>query len=809
MLRFSLRSLRNTPAFTTVVVLTLGVGIGAATAMFSVVNGLLLNPLPYPDADRLVMLWQGRRGQDVEEDWFSVAQYVDIREQTTAFDDVTLAVGFGATLTERGAPSRVGFVRTTSVYLGFLGARASLGRIFDETDDAGGAPTVALITDEIWRGPFGGDPGVVGQTITLDGTQTEIVGVLSADVLIDNEVLPTLGAVDPLGVILSLPLTEELLAQRNREDYNIVGRLRVGATVAQAQSQLDQVASQIQTLHETDPNSGFFIRALPLLDEVVGGVRRTLIMLLAAVGVLLLIACGNVANLLFSRGTARRRELSIRAAIGAGRQRLIRESLAESAILSAAGASLGVLVATGGVMLLRRIGSASLPRLGDIVVDGSVLTFAGSLAVVTCLVFGLLPAVRTSQIQLADVMKQGARGSVGGGALWSGLNLSSALVTLEVALSLVLLIGGGLLGRSLLAIQDVDPGFEAQSRLTFRIQLGGPEFPADRRESFLKELSADLEALPGVEAVGAVSFIPFGGNLAWTPVTIPTYMPPDGSTGEFISSVRIATPSYFETLGIPILRGRTFEEDYSEDAQRAVIIDEQMAERYFEGRDPIGQSLRFLSGSEGLIIGVVGSIKHTKLDDPSRFTTYLAHPQAASGNMALVVHTLVAPEELIRPATDAVHALDPNVAVVDVATMEERLAASLSQRRFSMFLLQVFSAVALFLASIGIYGLVSSRVSQGARELGMRMALGAQHTSILRLVLGHGMRLSIWGTGLGILGAIGTTRLMRTMLFDVSTVDPATYILMGGALTAVTLLACLIPALRATRVDVLEVLRAE
>jgi predicted permease len=805
---YAFRRARKAPAFSAVVVVTLALGIGMTTAMFSVVDGLLLTRLPFPESERLVMLWQGRRGQDVDEDWFSVAQFVDIREGTDVFEEVTLAVGFGATLTNRGPPQQVGYVRTTSTYLRLLGATPAVGRILDSSDDEGNAPQVAVLSWGLWQRAFGGDPDVVGQAVTLNGTDTEIVGVLSRDVLLDNEILPTLGAVDPLGVVLSLPLSEALLAQRNREDYNIVGRLREGVSLAQAQAQLDAVAARIQELHETDPASGFFIRAMSLQDEVVGEVRPALMVLLASVAILLLIACGNVANLLLSRAAERERELGVRAAVGAGRGRLVRQMITESAVLASLGGVLGLGVAVAGVAILRRVGSVSLPRVDAITLDGGVLAFSVFVTAFTVLLFGLLPALRASRLNLSDVLKQGHRGGVGG-ALWARFNLSSLLVILEVALSLILLIGGGLLGRSLLEIQEVDPGFGTEGRLSFGVQLSGPEFPPERRLEFVRDLSVELAEIPTVTHVGGVSLIPFGGNLAWTPVIVPGYDPPDGTNGEFIASIRIVTPEYFETMGIPVLDGETFRAEYAPDEPRAILIDERVAEVYFQGRDPVGSRISTLGNDSSRVAGVVGAIKHTGLDDPSRFTLYLAYSQVPTTRMAMVLETSGDPMALVGPATRAVHGLDPDVAVVDMASMEGRISSSLAERRFLMLLLQTFSVVALVLAAVGIFGLVSYRVSRGTRDLGMRMALGAEASTILKMVLGHGMTLALVGLAVGLAGAVALTGLLRGMLFGVGSTDPGTYAAMAGGLVLIVFVACLLPARRATRIDPMEALRSE
>jgi len=808
-LRYGVRSLRKTPGFAAVVILTLGLGIGLTTAMFSVVNGLLLEPLPYPDAERLVMLWQGRRGQDVDEDWFSIAQWVDIKEGTTTFDEVALAVGFGATLTERGAPTQVGFVRVTSNYMDLIGAHPALGRVLDDGDDVAGTEPVAVISHQLWATAFGGDPQVVGQTVTLNGTSTRIVGVLARDVLLDNEVLPTLGAVNPLAVVISLPLTPELLAQRGREDYNIVARLKPGATRAQAQAELDVVASRIQELHETDPSTGFFIRALSLLDEVVGGVRTTLWLLLGAVSILLLIACGNVANLLLSRASARERELAIRAAVGASRRQLVRQLLTEGAILALLGGGLGLAVAAGSLEGLRAIGAASLPRLYAVGLDGRVLAFAIVATALTCVLFALLPAFRAADVDLMQFVRSGGRGGIGRGSLWSRVNLSSVLIAGEIALALVLLVGGGLLGRSMLAILQVDPGFAAGQRLTFTLQLAGPAYPRDVRRSFMRDLVRRLEALPGVERAAGVNFLPFGGTLGWSQVRVPGYVPPAGTEGEFIASIRSVTPGYFETMAIPLRNGRTFAEDYPDDAPLTVIIDEQIAAKYYAGRDPIGQRIALFGRDSARVAGVVGAIKHTGLDDVGRPTVYLSYHQFPSSTMSMVLGAAGNVETLAQPAVAAVHALDPAVAVVDVATMAERIRRSLASRRFSLLLMELMSGAALALSVIGIFGLVSYRVSRSTAELGVRMALGAQRTAILRLVLAHGLALALIGAGVGILGALALSRVMRSLLFGVGAYDPVTYATMLLGCVVVTGAACLVPALAATRVDPMVALRAE
>jgi predicted permease len=807
--RHSLRMLRKAPGFTAIIVLTLSLGIGSTTAIFTVVNALMLNPLPFPDADRLVVLWQGRTGMEIEKDWFSPAQFVDIRDRNDVFADVTMSVGGAVTMTGRGLPREVGFIRVTSSFFDMFGGTPTLGRLVDRGDDQDGASMVAVLTHGLWQSAFGGEPDVVGQTISFSGRDFEIVGVLEPDFLLDDEIFPTVSAVGHMDLVLSMAMSDARMSTRGSENYNIFGRLEPGVTVEQAQAEMDAVAEYLSEAYE-DPGAGFFIQVTPLLDEVVGSVRQGLVVLLASVGVLLLIACGNVANLLLSRANARERELAVRAAVGAGRGRLVRQLLTESTMLALLGGGVGVGLAVAGVALLRGVGELSLPRLGEIGVHGSVLTFALVTTLATTIVFGLLPALRLSGINVADVIKSGGRGTLGGGAIWSRFNLSSGLVIAEIGLSLILLIGGGLLTRSLGALQQIDPGFAAERLLTFRFSLSGESYAEDAaRIEFVDELETRLAALPGVSAVGGISRLPFAPGVAWGNIAVEGYVPPDGGDDGVVVRFRGVTSGYFRTMGYTVLQGRGFDARDRPDGLSVALIDQRLAEKVFAERDPIGGRISGMIDEWAEVVGVVAPVKDGALDGEPAFTAYYPNTQFAAGRMYVTVKTAGEPQALAGVIQQIVAELDDRVAVVDMTPMSQRVADSLAQRRFSMRLLQAFSVIAMLLAAVGIYGLVSYRVSQGTHELGMRMALGAPRSAIITMVLGHGMALAGIGVVLGLAGAFGLTRLMTAMLYDVSPTDGLTYASVSALLVFITLYACFVPARRATRVDPLDALRAE
>lgn len=805
-LRYSLRLLHRAPGFSAVVIVTLALGIGATTALYSVAHGVLFTPLPYPDANRLVMLWMGRPGLQVERDWLSPMQFIDVREQTSAFEDLAIALGLTATLTGRGSPTEVGYVVASSSYLRLLGAVPLRGRLFDESDDGGSAPQVAILTHDFWQRSFGGDERAIGHAITLDGVAHEVVGVLPEAFVLDNEVLPVVRAVGHLDVLLSFPFGNDMYESR-AEIYNVVGKLAPGLQLERAQAELDLVAARIQELREPDPNSGFFLRAVPLHDEVVGAIRPALIALLGSVATLLLIASANVANLLLARSHAREREIQVRAALGADRGRLARQLLTETVVLAVPGGVLGIALAFGGVATVRTLGTQSLPRLGEIGIDVPVLLFAAAVTLLTGLLIGAVPAMRGSYGNLAGVTRRG-RHNLGTGSLWSGVRLPNVLVVGEVGLCFVLLIVGGLLLRTFVALQQVDPGFAPENTLAFRLQLSGDRYsePADRA-AFYDRLKVQFLERPGVTGFGGVSLLPFGSGISWGEVGIEDLPPDRQGAGAVVAEFRVATSDYFRTMGIPLLRGRFFDERDTPDVPSVAIIDETFAERYFPDVDPIGKRISDWRNEWAEVVGVVGSVRHYGLEGDLRITRYYPYSQLPWPAMFVTVRTVGDPEAFAPDAAAAVHGLDPELAIVGTASLRRRISASLAPRRFSTALLQTFSGLALVLAAVGLYGVMSYRVSEDTRDLGVRMALGAPRSHVLRMVLWQGMKLAVIGLVLGASGALFVTRLLASMLFGVTDSDAVTFVVVTLMLGAITLVASLIPARRATRLDPLVAIR--
>lgn len=799
--RVGLRSLRKTPAFTAVVAVTLAVGIGGTSALFSVVQALLLEPLPYPDADRLVHFWQGRRGAGVEGDWLSPALFGDIRDQTDAFDELALTYGASSTLSERGRAQEVGWAQVQSSFLDLIGARTILGRSLGPEDGRPDATEVAVLTEALWTRSFGRDPDVIGQSVVLDGVSYPIVGVLADDVLLNEDVLPPVSTTGGIALVRSFPITPQFAAIRNWESYNVVGKLRAGVSLQQAQMQLDRLAATIQRLYEADPNSGFYVEAVPLQDQVVGGVREALVLLMGAAAAVLLVACLNVANLLTARLIARRRELSVRAALGAGRGRLARQLLTEGALLAGLGGALGTAIAFALVRTLRIQGFVRLPRASEIAIDGGALVFTLVVTSLTCVLFGMAPASRASRIDLAGMLRSG--GGILGASRSRGLNLSGALVVAQISVSLVLLVGGVLLGRSFRALHRVDPGFEVENRLTFRISPSGPAYATrEARVAFHQEVARRVRALSGVESVGAVSTLPFSDALSFAPVKIADYAPPQGSDHEIVSAFRVATQGYFGSMAIPLVRGRAFDARDDASGPPVAIIDERFAETYFPEVDPIGYRVSF-PGITGwaTIVGVAAAVKDDALDTDSRLTTYFPHKQLGSRGMFVIIATTVPPETLVEPVRQVVESLDPDVAVVDARPLEDRVRSSLAARRLAMALVQGLGVIALALAALGLYGVVSFRVNESTREIGMRLALGASRTSILRMVVGRGMSLGVAGLALGLIAALGAAGLLRSVLFGIEPIDALSFFVVAVASMLMTLIASYVPARRATRLD--------
>jgi predicted permease len=833
LLRHALRSLRQSPGFALAAVVSLALGIGANTALFSITAGVLLHPLPYTDPDRLVILWNRSPGLGITEDWFSTAQYFDIRNGQEAFSDVAIAIGAYATLTGRGEPERVGALRVSANLLPMLGAQPIRGRLFVAEDDTPGRTGSAVLSHGAWQRRFGGDPGVVGTTLVLNGDPYEIVGVLPAGFSLPREVLPTLGVVEDGDVFLPLPLAPSAADIRTAEDYNLIARLRPGVSVAAAQAQLDALTARLRRDHPEvyPPNGGLTFSAVPLLDQVVGDVRRPLFVLSGAVLLVLLIACANVANLQLSRAIARRRELAVRVALGAGRGTLARELLAESVLLACAGGAAGVLLAQVGVVWLKALRPDHLPRVDAVSVDGGVLLFTLVLSVAAGMLFGLAPIVGARGTDPIETLKSGGRGAAGGGSLWGrGHRLRRSLVMAELALAVMLVTGAGLLVTSVAALREVEPGFDAAGVLSFEVAMTGrryPDGPSVART--YRELWPRLEALPGVRAAGGVTALPLSGFAAWGPITIEGHTPPPGE--QFVNAdQRTVGGRYFEAMRIPLRRGRLFTEHDTLESERVVIVDEKLAATYWPGEDPIGKRLKFGDLAEATpwerVVGVVGRVQQYGLDTDDRIAIYRPHGQRPARVLYVTVHSVADPSSLPpspRPrrtavalaeagraaVTSAVHGIDPDLPVHRVTTMPDRVERALAGRHFAMTALVLFASVALALAAVGTYSVIAYVVRQGTRDLGVRLALGATPAAVLGMVLRQGLVLAFAGIGLGIAGALLLGRVLEGLLYGVPPHDPTMLASSGLALLIVAAVACWLPARRAASIDAVECLRVE
>jgi predicted permease len=816
--RYALRLFARQPGFAVAAVLSLGIGIGANTALFSVTNALLLSPLPYEDADRLAILWNRSPGLNITEDWFSTAQYIDIKNGSTSFDQLAIALGNTVTVTSDGAgnqPDRVGVIRVSSNLLPMLGARTVHGRLFLTEDDVAGRAPSAVLSYGTWVRRYASDPKIDGRTIRLNGQAIEIVGVLAQDFSLPHEVLPTLGMADDGELFLPLPMQPGAAEFRGREDYNIIGKLKRGVTLAQAQSELDRITARLRQEFPANypPNGGLTFSVVPLLEQVVGNVRRTLLILVGAVGFVLLIACANVANLLLSRAVGRRSEITVRAAMGATRSRITRQLLTESLLLAVAGSVLGLVLALLGVVWMQALQPPNVPRLRDIGITSDVLLFTTLLCFGSALLFGLAPALGMGRLDLQSALKDAGRGSIGTQALWGrGSRLRRMLVMAELALSVVLLIGAGLLIRSFSRLREVPPGFDPTGVLTFELTLAGPKYPNGPAVlNTYQQLWQRLDALPGVEHAGGITSLPLSGYMAWGPITIEGYTPPGGE--DFINAdQRIVAGRYFEALQVPLQSGRFFNDTDRADGARVVIIDEFLAQQYWPGQNAVGKRLRIgpiSSNSDDwmTVVGVVGRVKQYGLDTDGRIVIYLPHTQFNARSLYVTLRTQGEPTALAGAVRRELQALDPDLPMYRPKSMDERVHTALARPRFAMTLLTIFAAVALALAAIGIYGVMAYLVSQGTRDIGIRIALGATQRSVLAMVLKQGTTIAALGLGAGVAGAWMLTRFMQSMLFGVTGTDRLTFAAVAVVLALVAITATLIPARRASRIDPIAALR--
>ncbi len=815
-LRYAFRVFAKNPGFTLAAVLSLAIGIGANTSIFSIMNALLLRPLPYKDADQLVILWNRSPGLNITEDWFSTAQYFDIKNEHHGFEQVAIAIGGNENLTGQGEPERVGTIRVSSNLLPMLGLRAASGRLFVADEDSPGHPATALLSYGMWARHYGSDPHMIGKSITVNGTPYQVVGIMPEDFSLPREVMPTLDGAEQADILLPLPLPADASRNRDHEDYNIIGKLKPGVSIKQAQAEMDTISSHLRRDYpETyPPNGGLTFGIVPLLEQVVGDVRRTLYVLLGAVAFVLLIACANVANLLLSRAVARQKEIAIRTAMGANRIRIARQLLTESILLALSGGLLGVLFSYWSLHWIHILGPKSVPRLNAISINRETLIFTFLLSLLSGILFGFAPALRASLLNLHATLKDAGRGSAGTSSMWGhGNNLRRLLVISELALCVMLLIGAGLLIRSFARLQDVQPGFNPRNVLTLELTMSGRKY--DDRQAVLAtyhQLFERLERLPGVTAAGAVTALPLSEMFAWGPITVEGRVLPPGEN--FINAdERMVNGHYFQAMEIPLVQGRLFNDQDTATSPPVLIIDDYMAQQLWPNQDPVGKRIHFggvtAKAPWVTVVGIVGRIKQYTLDSDSRIAFYLPQTQHVARAMNVVVRSGIDSTALVSAVKQEIHGLDGDLPLYNVRTMTERVDESLARRRFSMLLLVVFACLALVLATIGVYGVMAYLVSQGTREIGIRMALGATPEGILSLVVRKGMILALSGVAIGLAGAFALTRLMQSLLFGVDATDPLTFVAISGLLTLIALIASYIPAQRAARIDPAVSLRYE
>lgn len=791
-MRYGVRQMVKAPGFSAVAVLTLAFGVGVSTAMFSVVNAVMLKPLPFPGQDRLAMVFEvlPKYGR------FSVApaNFLDWREQNRVFDRLAAFSTGYETLTTNEGPERLLRALVSADLFDLLGVAPSLGRTFRADEDQPNRNDVVVLSDGVWQRRFGGDPAIVGRTIALNGTPATIIGVMPETFYFPNRSVEFWRPI-------ALPATG---ATRGGHFLATIGRLKDDVSIERASAEMQTIARQLAQQYP-DTNHDESAEVIRMRELIVGPVRPMLITLLAAVGLVVLIVCANVANLMLVRGSVRERELAIRAALGAGRRRLAVQMLVEGMVLALAGGVLGVLLAYAAVTPIRTLGANSIPRAADIVVDGYVLAAALLVTMLTGLLFSLAPAWQSLRGASGAVLKDAARSSSA-----RGQRLRHGLLVAEVAMSIVLLVGAALLLRSFARLTGVDPGFQPDSVLTFSVGLPSVSYPDDdRRRAVFDRLLERLRNMPGVTSAGMVQTIPIRSDYMLS-FTIQGH-PPNPPGGDPSANYRVVSPGYFEALAIPLIRGRRFADTDRENAPRVAIVDEAFARQHFGGEDALGRGIDIGNGTDGFyeIVGVVGSVRHEGLHANPRPTMYVPFKQDVFSSMWIMVRTAGDPARFANTAKQALQEVDPTLPAASLAPLSTVIVESVAQRRFSMLLLTVFAGVTLFLAAVGLYGVVAYAVSQRTQEIGVRMAIGAQRGDVMRMVLRDGLVLAIAGVVVGLGAALALTRFIASMLFEVAPFDPLSYAASAVVLTAVAVLACYAPARRAATVDPLVALRTE
>jgi putative ABC transport system permease protein len=790
-MRYAARQLAASPGFTIVAILTLALGIGATSSIFSVVNGVLLRPLPYPDPDRLVRVHEivpqyGR---------FAVAPatFLDWRQQNDVFERIATFQSGSATLMFGDNAERVPNANVSWDIFELLGTAPFMGRGFRADEDTPGKNAVIVISYGMWQRRFGGDPNILGRSVGVNGTPTTVVGVMPPPFYFPSREAEFW---QPIAI-------NPTKATRGGHFLAVIGRLKPGVSLAQAGSEMKAISERLA--QQYPENSAKESAEVVLLHEqLVGGVRRGLLTLLAAVGIVTLIACANVANLLLVRASVRGKELAIRAALGAGRGRLAMQMLAESLVLAVSGGLLGLALAYLAIKPLQTLSAGSVPRAADVTIDVPVLLFVAAVSVVTGILFGLAPAWQASRTGFVEALKEGGRSSVGTGGRW----IRSTLLIVELSLSIVLLLGAVLFLRSFARLTHVDPGFRTDNVLAFRVALPQKAYPNEAAVfSFYDRLLDKLRGLPGVTAAGMVQSVPLRGDYV---LSFAIQGRPPAKAGEEPSAnYRAISPDYFRTLGIPVLRGRAFDAHDIEKAPLVAVVDEAFVHRHFPNEDPIGRGIDIGNGTDGFcqIVGVVGDVHYDSLDSQPTPTMYMPFRQDVFSSMWVLAQTGGDPAQLSAAARQAVREIDRSLPTFSLMPLDEIVSSSVAQQRFAMLLLTLFAAIAVFLAAVGLYGVVAYGVSLRTQEIGVRVAMGARSSQVMRLIVGGGMKLALVGVAVGLVGTLALARLVRIVLFEVTPLDPVNYVITSFVLLAVAALACYVPARRATRVDPLVALR--
>jgi putative ABC transport system permease protein len=794
-IRYGLRGLLKRPGFTVIALVALALGIGANTAIFSLVNAVVLRPLPFPEPDRLVWVYGNIRSGGNRAS-VSPPDFLDYRAQNKTFAQLAASgtMPLSVNLTGSGEPEQVRASAVTGNYFDAFAVTPALGRGFTLENEKTGNNQVTVLSHAFWQTHFAGDPEIINKSITIDSKSYQVIGVMPAGLSL------------PQSAELWLPMSFDGPDMQRRKAHFLrpIGRLKPGVSLVQAQSDTDQIAAQLAEQFP-DSNTGWNLRLLSLREQLVGGSRTTVFILLGAVAFVLLIACANVANLLLVRAAAREREIALRTALGASRMRIVRQMLTESLLLSLLGGALGSLLAVWGVQLLVSLTADSLPSTVKVNIDATVLGFTLLISLATGLLFGLAPAFRTLKVNLTDSLKDGARGSEG--TLRN--RTRSLLVVVESAVAVILLIGAGLLVRSLIALQKVNPGFDANNVLTLRIDLPSKKYEGEGKfANFFEQLQTRVGSLPGVQSVGTVSELPFSGQLNDMPFTVEG-RPAVTIDQAFDADSRAVNENYFSALRIPLFRGRNFTAQEVRQSDNVIIVSQQLVDAVFPDEEPLGKRLiGDMSKQRFEIVGVVGDIRHRSLAGPP-FPAMYFPARDTGGRMNLVIRTQGDPLSIVGGVRKEVQALDPDQPIAAVRKMSDWVESSVAEPRYRTTLLGLFAALATILAAMGIYGVMSYSVAQRTHEIGVRMALGARQRDVLQLVVRQGMLLTLVGVGLGLLGALALTRVMQSLLFGVTAKDPFTFGAVAALLLAVAFVACFIPARRATKVDPLIALRYE